>query len=157
MDGAAEKPSPSVPSPATDTRSVVPVTRSRTKTSRVRFVSPGTRFEAELSNATYLPVLLMADCSESPIPSDPSLATDTRCVVQSTCRWKSAVVVLPWLICTFVAVWEIQPWLLAVIVSGLTLFGAQKAYVSCAGVVSVVENEVPSAWICTPCGRSALC
>src|SRR5690348_8706877 len=96
------------------------------------------------------------DC-EKVFASVPSLATDSRCVRQSTCRLKFTVVVLPWLIFTFVVVCEIQPGLLAVIASGLTFFDAQNAYVSCAGVLIVVENEVPSAFIVTPCGRRALC
>src|SRR4051794_31046247 len=95
--------------------------------------------------------------SENVFPSVPSLATETRCVLQSTCRLKFTVVVLPWLIFTSAAVFDIQAGLLAVIVSGLTFFDAQKANVSCAGVLIVIENEVPSAWICTPWGRSALC
>ena len=41
-----------VPSALTDTRRVVPVTRSRTKTSHFPFVSPGTRLYEELANAT---------------------------------------------------------------------------------------------------------
>jgi hypothetical protein len=125
--GAPEKSSPCVPSPATDTRSVVPVARSLTKTSWASLVSPGTRFGAKLSNATYRPVPLMAGDSESWNSSVPSLATDTLCVLQSTSRPKFTVVVLPSLIFTFDTVFEIQPWLLAVIVSGLTFFDAQKA------------------------------
>jgi hypothetical protein len=47
--------SPCVPVELTLTSWVVPNTRSRTKTSRSPFVSPATRFDASLSNATKRP------------------------------------------------------------------------------------------------------
>jgi hypothetical protein len=50
--GSQLPPSPSEPSVATLTRSVVPAWRSRTKTSKVALVSPATRFVAHDENTT---------------------------------------------------------------------------------------------------------
>src|SRR6266508_2882130 len=65
----------------TETRCVVPATRSRTNTSVAPFVSSGTRFEAHEVNATALPLaeidgarLRLSGCA-------PPGATDTRVVV----------------------------------------------------------------------------
>src|SRR5262245_45838507 len=68
----------------TDARRVVPVTRSRTKTSAARLVSPGTRFAAALTNATYRPVDDITGCSLSLRAWDSWLLTETRSVVPET-------------------------------------------------------------------------
>jgi len=47
----------------TDTRLVMPPLRSRTKTSTLSFVSPGTRFDAAEEKTTYLPVREIAGAS----------------------------------------------------------------------------------------------
>jgi hypothetical protein len=47
------------PSPATLVRSVTPVWRSRTNTSQLPFVSPGTRLEAKDEKATWRPSALI--------------------------------------------------------------------------------------------------
>jgi hypothetical protein len=52
MEGYIDEPLPSLPSVATEMRSSVPASRSRTKTSCWAFVSPGTRLVAGLWNAT---------------------------------------------------------------------------------------------------------
>ncbi len=82
---------PCVPSVATLTRSVVPLRRSRTKMSRRPFVSPATRFEAALWNATKRPSAEIegARAGMSPLlafPCVPSVATLTRSVVP---LWRS--------------------------------------------------------------------
>jgi hypothetical protein len=52
IEGSWLAPFACAPPVATLARIVVPSCRSRTKTSESRFVSPGTRFVAVLSNAT---------------------------------------------------------------------------------------------------------
>src|SRR5262249_11977057 len=54
-DGRNESVFPCTPFESTLTRFVVPVRRSRTKTSGRPLVSPGNRFEAKLSKATWRP------------------------------------------------------------------------------------------------------
>jgi hypothetical protein len=54
---------------------VVPVQRSRTKTSSVLFESPGTRFEALLSNATYRP---SAEIEGAPLKLFPCVPLELR-------------------------------------------------------------------------------
>src|SRR2546427_11209811 len=78
---------PWVPSLATDTRVVegvqpagTPTQVSRTKTSPAPLVSPATRLLASAAKATNRPSALMAGVSLTPLPSLPSLATDTRAV-----------------------------------------------------------------------------
>src|SRR3954452_15587957 len=57
------------------TRSVVPVSRSRTKTSTVPSVSPGTRLSDKDANAMYRPSALTAGSSLSCLPWAPALET----------------------------------------------------------------------------------
>ena len=78
---------PWVPSLATLTRSVVSVTRSRTKTSNSSLVSPATRLLASELNATKRPSALMAGKRLCSSPSLPSLATLTRSVVPLSRSW----------------------------------------------------------------------
>src|SRR5947207_11476816 len=69
MAGAKEKPLPlPVPALLALTRVVVPVFRSRTKTSKSPFASSGTKSVARLSNATKRPSALMAGAKEKPLP-----------------------------------------------------------------------------------------
>ena len=56
------------PDDVTDMRSVVPVARSLTKTSRRALVSSGTRFEASLEKTTNLPSPLTRGRPEPPLP-----------------------------------------------------------------------------------------
>src|SRR5437773_1445767 len=77
----------------TDTRSVVPLSRSRTKTSAQLggpgstfggqiFVSPGTRLEATEVKTTYLPSgVIFGHCPLAPLPCSPVEDTDTLVVV----------------------------------------------------------------------------
>ena len=81
MDAKELEPSPSLPSEATLTRSVVPFCRSRTKMSMVSFPSPGTRLVASLWKATKRPSAEMDGEELGPNPSEPSEATLTRSVV----------------------------------------------------------------------------
>lgn len=60
MEGVRETLFPCVPPEPTETRSVVPVSRSWTKTSHVPFVSPGTRLTKVLQKATWRPSALIA-------------------------------------------------------------------------------------------------
>src|SRR5690554_2998654 len=78
MEATNELPLACVPSLATDTRCVIPVSRSWTKMSEAPLVSPATRFDDQLSNATYRPSPLTEDRWEAPLPSTPLLATDAR-------------------------------------------------------------------------------
>src|SRR5262249_14262070 len=75
------RPFPSVPTESTLTRVVVSPTRSRTNTSVAPFVSPATRFEASLGNATNRPSPDTAGKPPSPLPSAPPELTLTRVVV----------------------------------------------------------------------------
>ena len=69
MAGAKEKPLPlPVPALLALTRVVVPVFRSRTKTSKSPFASSGTKSAARLSNATKRPSALMTGAKEKPLP-----------------------------------------------------------------------------------------
>jgi hypothetical protein len=86
IEGREEPSEPSLCAPPgpTLTRSVVPETRSRTKTSAHPFVSPATRFEARLRNATYRPsaeidgvVLSRSACA----PEEPTLARVVVCAL----------------------------------------------------------------------------
>jgi hypothetical protein len=52
IPGAKQSSTAWIPAESTLARSVVPLWRSRTKTSWCPFVSPDTRFEARLSNVT---------------------------------------------------------------------------------------------------------
>src|SRR5947208_4418361 len=78
MDG--REPPPRVPSDATLTRSVTPVSRSWTRTSSALFVSPLTRLEAKLPKATKRPSAEMDGLKEPSLPWVPSDATLTRSV-----------------------------------------------------------------------------
>ena len=77
-----------MPSDATLTRSTVSVSRSYTKTSNAPFVSPGTRLEADESNATNRPLELIvigrAIPLFMPLPWVPSDATLTRSTVSAS-------------------------------------------------------------------------
>lgn len=66
------------PSLAIETRVVVPLPRSWTKTSAVLLVSPATRSAAVDEKVTEVPSLLTAGYCAAPMPCVPSLATDTR-------------------------------------------------------------------------------
>jgi hypothetical protein len=57
---AKDGPLPRAPSGPTETASVVPAARSRTKMSGQPFVSPSTRFDASEKNATTWPSPLIA-------------------------------------------------------------------------------------------------
>jgi hypothetical protein len=65
----------------TETRRVVPATRSRTNTSPVLKVSPGTRSDALEKNATYRPSPEIAGSAAKSLAWAPLLLTDTRRVV----------------------------------------------------------------------------
>src|SRR2546425_12081955 len=87
VSGKTLPPFPWVPSLATDTRVVegvqpagTPTQVSRTKTSPAPLVSPATRLLASAAKATNRPSALMDGVSLMPLPSLPSLATDTRVV-----------------------------------------------------------------------------
>jgi hypothetical protein len=80
-DGKKLAPSPSMFPELTLTRSVVPVTRSRTKTSKVPFVSFATRFEASLSKAMNRPSREITGRKLLPFACAPSELTLTRVVV----------------------------------------------------------------------------
>jgi hypothetical protein len=77
--------------PVDDTlmRRVVWVVRSRTKTSSVPFVSPGTRFDAEESNATNRP---SAEMEILEIPKTPLSSFPWAPVEDTLTRFVSAVV-----------------------------------------------------------------
>ena len=83
MDGSRLSLSPCASLVLTETSCVVPATRSRTKMSSMRFVSPETRFDASECIATYRPLLE----TERPMPPDARLPwrslllTETRWVV----------------------------------------------------------------------------
>jgi hypothetical protein len=72
------QPFASVPSLATETRSVVCATRSCTNTSVIPLASLGTRFEAWEQNATNRPSLDSAGKKLLSFPGVPSLATLTH-------------------------------------------------------------------------------
>jgi hypothetical protein len=90
--GYCAAPMPWVPSLATDTRVVVPVTRSCRNTSPLALVSPGTRFDAADLKATWRPSLLIAGESDGPSAWVPSLATETRVVVPVSRSWTNTSV-----------------------------------------------------------------
>jgi hypothetical protein len=71
---------PCVPSLATLTRVVSPLTRSRTKTSAEKFVSPATRFPANDTNTIVRPSPLSSGRVEFPWASRPLLETLTRVI-----------------------------------------------------------------------------
>jgi hypothetical protein len=72
---------PPFPALSTLTRVVMPVFRSRTKMSSTPLVSPGTRLEANVPNATKRPLALIDGRPLSAFPSFPALSTLTRVVV----------------------------------------------------------------------------
>ena len=79
--------SPSDWRPALDTltRSVVPVTRSRTKMSERPFVSPATRLSESEANATKRPSALIAGSTLSWLPCRSALLTLTSSVNPGAC------------------------------------------------------------------------
>ena len=78
--GSRLAPLPCEPSEATLTRSVTLVSRSRTKTSVVEFVSPVTRFAASLAKATSRATLETAGALLPPLASVPCDEMLTRLV-----------------------------------------------------------------------------
>src|SRR5438874_1644352 len=71
---------PWVPAESTDTRTVCPVLRSCTKTSRYSFVSPATRLVANDWKATTRPVAEIEGLKLLSLPWLPAESTDTRTV-----------------------------------------------------------------------------
>ena len=71
-----------LPSPATLTRSMAPVARTAANTSRMRLVSPATRFDAADEKLTTPPSALMSDGASplGPLPCSPEAETLTRTV-----------------------------------------------------------------------------
>ncbi len=86
-EGDEDSPSLWPPSEATETRSVLPVSRSCAKASVCPLVSPATRLVAPLPNPTRRPSALMVGLSEKPSLWAPSEATETR----STARVRRSV------------------------------------------------------------------
>src|ERR1035437_2886850 len=66
------------------TRQFVPAIKSRTKTSGMPLVSPGTRFDALLMKATYRPSGVMTGSVEAPFADAPFVETLTSVVVPAT-------------------------------------------------------------------------
>jgi len=90
IEGSRLSEFPSLPELSTLTRSVVPVSRSWTKTSKAPFVSFGTRFEEVELNVTKRPSSLMDPMELPPFPSAPELSTLTRSVVPVKRSWTKA-------------------------------------------------------------------
>ena len=84
--GPNESPLPEAdPAVLTDTRVVVPATKSRTNTSRPVSVSSGSRSDASLKKATLVPSGDHTGLNELPLPEAvPAVLTDTRVVVPAT-------------------------------------------------------------------------
>src|SRR5439155_797933 len=81
IDGPPLMSFPSMPAELTLTRVVVPVSRSRTKTSETPFVSPPTRFEASETKATKRPAAEIDGSLLSLFPSTPAELTLTLVMV----------------------------------------------------------------------------
>src|SRR5258705_6945066 len=81
IDAYVLSPFPRAPPVATLAITVVPWTRSRTKTSMNPLVSPATRFVAELWNATNLPSAERTERSLFPFDDPPPFGMLTRVVV----------------------------------------------------------------------------
>src|SRR5262249_34611575 len=80
IDGLVLGPSLSASADEILTRDVHDVRRSRTKTSRTRFRSSGTRFVAADTNATYRPLALSTAPDVDPFACAPLVLTFTRSV-----------------------------------------------------------------------------
>ena len=87
IDGHRLSRFPSAPEESTLTRSVIPVARSWTKTSNHPFVSPATRFEAPLPNATTCPSAEIEGGQLSEFASAPDESTLIRSVIPVTRSW----------------------------------------------------------------------
>ena len=93
--GAPEGPSAAPPPRAVLTSAVVPVCRSRTKTSGTPLLSPATRFVAADSNTTKRPSAERSGFDDGPSGSPPSTATLTRVTVPSRSVRKMSATPLP--------------------------------------------------------------